>query len=614
MIHQKNTFGIIKFVFIAVLCLFPILAQAQDVRVTVDCPRVVRVGEPFQMTVRVNANCNNPSMPEMSAFKIIRSLGRSQSSQISNINGKVTQSVEISFNYIVQANQEGTHEIAPVEVTADKKNYQSAPVTVQVVAGNASTQPQSSGGGAGTGAQPDNSQIQGDNREVFVEVLTDRKQVYQGEYLSATIKLFSKLQVASINNDNFPSFDGFFKQEIETPPLRSLDQETINGVLHLTGVLRKYVLFPQKSGTLTINPCKLEVGINQRVQSRTRSLFDDFFGGGVQTIPREVSSRPVNITVLPLPEGKPASFTGGVGQMKFEATIDKTEVQANDPVTLKITVSGSGNMRFIDAPRINFPPDFEVYDPKISTSLNASTTAGSKTFEYLIIPRHGGTYKIPSVEFSYFDPQAKQYKTLQSDEYTLTVERGEEQPGATVVSGVTREDVKYLGKDIRYLKTGKTKLRPEGENFFGSWKFWLWYLIPLTAFVIIVYLRRNYIRKYANAAMRKNRKASRYAAKRLKQARTFMDKGQKEQFYEELSRALWGYLSDKLTIPVAELSKDNVRMAMEQHHVEAELTDEFTGVIDDCEFARYAPPAAGLDMNTLYSRAVEVINKMQKAV
>jgi hypothetical protein len=380
-------------------------------------------------------------------------------------------------------------------------------------------------------------------------------------------------------------------------------------------VLRKYVLFPQKSGTLTINPCKMEVGINQRVQTRSRSLFDDFFGGSVQTIPREATSRPVNITVLPLPEGKPASFSGGVGQMKFEATIDKTDVKANDAVTLKVTVSGNGNMRFVDAPRINFPPDFEVYDPKISNKLNPSTTSGSKTFEYLIIPRHGGTYKIPAIEFSYFDPQTKQYKTLNSNEYTLTVERGEEQPGMTVVSGISREDVKFLGKDIRYIKTGKINLHQAGENFFGTWKFWLGYLVPLAAFAAIVYLRRNYIRKYANVAMVKERKANRFAAMRLKQARKFMDSGQKELFYEELSRALWGYLGDKLNIPVAELSKDNAKTAMEQRRVDTALADEFTGVIDDCEFARYAP---FVEMehapSILYSRAVEVINKLQKAV
>jgi len=588
------------------------ILRAQDVRVTVECPRVVRVGEPFQMAVKVNADANNPKLPEMTAFSVLRSFGKSSSSSVSIINGKVSQSMEVTFNYVVQANQEGTQEIAPVEVTVDRKTYKSATATVQVVAGNASTQQpqQGSGGNAGTGAPPDNSQVRTDNREVFVEVLTDRRQVYQGEYLNATLKLFSTLSVASIGNVEFPTFDGFFKQEIETPPLTSLDRETVNGVQYLTGVFRKYVLFPQRSGTLTISSCKMEVGINQRVQSRSRSIFDDFFGS-VQTIPREATSRPVTITVLPLPEGKPASFSGGVGQMKFEATVSKTELKANDPVTLKVTVSGNGNMRFVDAPRINFPPDFEVYDPKISTQFNASSTAGSKTFEYLIIPRHGGTYKIPSIEFSYFDPQAKQYKTLHTDEYTLTVERGEEQPGTTIVSGITREDVKFLGKDIRYIKTGKLNLRPAGENFFGTWKFWLWYLVPLAAFATIVYLRRKYIRKYANVAMIKERKANRHAAKRLKKARKFMDTGQKEQFYEELSRALWGYLGDKLNIPVAELSKDNARAVMEERQVDATLIDEFTGVIDDCEFARYAPAAAGTDINTLYSRAVNVIKRIQ---
>jgi hypothetical protein len=607
-IDKNGNVHIMKYILSIFFIVSATLLQAQDVRVTIDCPQVVRTGEPFQMAVQVNADATNIKLPEMSAFTVLRNYGRSQSSQVSIINGKVSQSMEVAFNYIMQANREGTQEIAPVEVTVDGKTCRSAPVTVQVIAGNADAQPQQGGGNA------DAQQVQAGNRDVFVEVLIDHRQVYQGEYINATVKLFSTRQVGSINNVVFPTFDGFFKQEIETPPLRSLNQENINGVPHLTGVLRNYVLFPQKSGTLVINPCTIEVGINERVQSRSRSIFDDFFGGGVQTIPREATSRPVNITVLPLPEGKPASFSGGVGQMKFEAAIDKTEVKANDPVTLKITVSGNGNMRFVDAPRINFPPDFEVYDPKVSTNLNATATAGSKTFEYLIIPRHGGTYRIPAAEFSYFDPQAKQYKTLHSDEYTLAVERGEEQPGTTVISGVTREDVQYLGKDIRYLKTGNMKLRRAGDIFFSTWKFWLWYLIPLCGFFAIVYLRRKYIRKYANVALMKNRKASRYAAKRLKQARTFMDKGQTEPFYEELSRALWGYLGDKMNIPVAELSKDNAKAVMEQHGVDAALADEFTGVIDDCEFARYAPAAAGSEMNALYVRAVGMINRMQKAV
>ena len=589
------------------------ILQAQDVRVTVECPRIVKVGEPFQMAVKVNADANNLKLPEMSAFTVLRSFGRSSSSSVSIINGKVSQSMEVTFNYMVQANQEGTQEIGQVEVTVDRKNYQSAPATVQVVAGNASAlQQQGSGNAAGTGAPADNPQVRPDSREVFVEVISDRRQVYQGEYFNATVKLFSTLSVASIGNVELPTFDGFFKQEVETPPIRHLDQETVNGVQYLTGVFRRYVLFPQRSGTLTVSSCKMEVGINQRVQSRTRSIFDDFFGGSVQTIQREVTSRPVNITVLPLPDGKPSSFSGGVGQMKFGATIDKTEVKANEPVTLKVTVSGNGNMRFVDAPHINFPPDLEVYDPKITTQLNPPATAGSKTFEYLIIPRHGGEYEIPAIEFSYFDPHVKQYATLHSNGYTLTVERGEDQPGTTIVGGITREDVKFLGKDIRYIKTGKMNLRPTGKHFFATWMFWLWYLVPLSVFVIIVYLRRNYIRKYANVALIKERKANRYAANRLKKARKFMDNGQKESFFEELSRALWGYLSDKMSIPVAELSKDNAKAVMEQRNVDAALAGKFTGVTDDCEFARYAPTAAGMDMNVLYERAVEAINSLNK--
>lgn len=584
--------------------------QAQDVTVTVDCPPIIRTGEPFQMAVQVNANASTPKFPPMDAFTILRGPSRSQSSQTSIVNGKVSQSMSLTFTYIAQASKEGTQVIPPVEVTVDKKTYQSQPVTVQVVAGNASTQPGASQQST-VPSQADNSQVQADNRDVFVSVIPNRTKLYQGEYLTATVKLYSKLSISSLTNVVFPTFEGFFKQEIETPPLRNLDPETVNGTTYYTGVIQRFVLFPQKSGTLTINPCTMEVGIQQRVQTRSRSIFDDFFGGSVQTIPRELKSNPVNITVLPLPDGKPASFTGGVGQLDFKAALDKTEVKANDPVTLTLTVSGTGNIRFVDAPRINFPPDFEVYDPKISNNLNAVSTTGNKTFEYLIIPRHGGTYRIPSVEFGYFDPQTKQYKTIRTDEFVLEVERGEEQPGTTVIGGVTREDVKFLGQDIRYIKTGKIILRPAGDIFFGTWKFWLCFIIPLAGFILIVYLRRKYISKYSDAVFVKHRRANKFAAKRLKQANHFMNKGQQEAFYEELSRALWGYLGDKLAIPVAELSRDTVKSTLEQHQVDEQIANEFIGVIDDCEFARYAP-AAGADMNTLYSRAVDTINKMQK--
>jgi hypothetical protein len=274
-------------------------------------------------------------------------------------------------------------------------------------------------------------------------------------------------------------------------------------------------------------------------------------------------------------------------------------------------VSGSGNIKFVDAPRINFPPDFEAHDPKVSLSLNATATAGSKTFEYVIIPRHGGTYKIPATEFSYFDPQAKQYKTLRSDEYALAVERGDEQPGTIACGG---KKVIICGEDIRYLKTDGTKLRRHGDSFFGTWSLRLWYLIPLTVFTAIVFIRRNYIRKYADPVLIKNKKANRYAAKRLRQAQMFMREGQKEQFYEELSRALWGYLGDKLNIPVSELTKDNAHAVMEQHRVDAALAGEFTDVIDECELARYAPESKPADEGALYKRAVEVIGKMQKTV
>ena len=364
-----------KYFLSILLMVSTVVLLAQNVSVVVETPRVVRVGVPFQLIVKVNADASNPRLPEMTAFTVLANRGRSSSSSISIVNGNVTRSTEIAFTYVLQANQEGTHEIGAAEVTVDRNTYRSAPVSVQVVDANTSTtQPQQgsgggsgtgsgSGTGTGTGTQPNNPQQQTDAREIYVETLTDRRQVYQGEYINASVKIFSRIPITSISNIDFPTFDGFFKQEIETPQIRSLNEEMVNGVLHLTGVLQNYVLFPQRSGTLTISQSKMEVGINQRVQGQSRNIFDDFFGR-MQTVRREVIGRPVTITVLPLPDGKPASFSGGVGQMRLNINIDKTEVKANEPVILKATVSGNGNMRFVDAPRINFPPDLKYTTPK----------------------------------------------------------------------------------------------------------------------------------------------------------------------------------------------------------------------------------------------------------
>jgi hypothetical protein len=580
--------------------------SAQDVSVTVDCPRVVVVGETFRLDVAVNAQSSQPKFSDMPTFKILRNMGTSQGFQSYMSGGKMVSSVSVTYSYAVQATAEGTHEIPPVEVTSDGKTYRSNPVQVQVVSTTAQAKQQTQQGAIPPQAES-GEQANTESRDLFASVLPDRTKLYQGEYLNATLKIYSKLNLSSINNLKLSSFDGFYKQDVPTPQLHSLTRENINGEVYGTGVLGQFVLFPQKSGTLVISPATMEVGVTQQV--RSRSMFDDFWGGSVQVVPRQISTREVHITVLPLPEGKPASFINAVGQFKFTIAANKTEVKANDAVTLKLVISGTGNIKFADAPRINFPPDFETYDPKITVNLNEAATAGSKTYEFLIVPRHEGVYKLPAVAFSWFDPQEKRYKTISSDEIILNVDKGND-PADAVMSGVTQEDVKFLGQDVRYIKP-VVQLRRTGDLFFGSCRFLLWYALPTLLFVSIVYFRRKYIRKYADTAMMKNRRASRHAARRLKRARTCIAAGQPAQMYEELARALWGYLSDKLNIPPADLSKDNGKIAMQQHNVPESVADEFIAVINDCEYARYAPSAGSADMKTLYERAAEVIHKIE---
>ncbi|MDR0715000.1 MAG: BatD family protein [Bacteroidales bacterium] len=601
-------YGLLGWLIFLSLCIY-----GQDVHVTVNCPRIVQAGEPFQLDVVINAKASQPEFPEMEAFNILYTMQLKQGSQTHLSGGKMVRSVSFTYSYAVEAVQEGTQEFPPVEVTVGKQKYSSSAVQIQVIAKGASSSSAQPPSGEKP-SLPDNSQIPTDHSEVFVSIIPSRTKLYQGEYITATLKLFSKVNISNLNSLKAPGFEGFYKQELEVPPLRNLVKETVNGETYGTGVLQQFVLFPQKSGTLTISPCSLEAGVVQRVQTNNRSIWDDIFGSATQTVAREIKSRPVNITVMPLPEGKPASFGNGVGQMKMNVAADKTTLKANDPVTLKIVISGTGNLKFVDAPRINFPPDFEVWEPKVNVNLNAATTTGSKTFEYVLVPRHDGNYKLPAAEFSYFDPQAGQYKTLRSEEIVITVEKGNEQFGADATGRVTREGVKLLGNDIRYIRQNSGKWRKAGEYFFGTAPFILWYVIPLLAFSIFVYARRKYIRKYADAAFVKNKRANRYASRRLKQARLFLNGGKQARMYEELSKALWGYLSDKLNIPVADLSKETGKQMLRQRQVNETLINEFIDVIDDCEFARYAPPEENADMKTLYDRAAEAINKMQKTI
>jgi hypothetical protein len=597
---------------VILICFLGILpvAFAQSVQVTANAPKVVGVGDQFQLDFSLNAEPTNYVLPKLADFRILYGPSSSTSTQINMINGKVNQSTTISYSYGLQALKAGKYIIGPAEFTVGGKRYKSNQIEIEVV-GNASANAQAKSQSSSASSGSQNEQVSTDG-DIFIKVLVDKKNVVQGEYITATVKLYTKYSISSVDKLVYPAFADFFKQEIETPAGR-LVEENVNGVVYGTAVIQKFILIPQRSGELKIDPMTFNCMIQQRAQRRSRSIFDDFFGGGVQDVPRNLKSKPVTINVRPLPSNKPASFAGTVGKFTFDANVDKTTAKTNDAITLKVNISGTGNIKLIEAPKISFPPDFDKYDPKVTLNTKASDggVSGTKTFEYLIIPRNPGNFKLTPISFSYFDVGANQYKTLSSKEFDFTIEKGSSTQNTTIVSGLSKEDVKFLGKDILFIKTSNFNLKKVNHYFFGSIWFDFIYALGLLGFIVIVWFRRRVIQQNANLALMRNRRADKFASKRLKQAKIHLAANEKAKFYDELLKGIWGYLSDKLNIPLSELSRDTACEIFTKREVDQGTVELFIQLVDNCEYAHYAPDSSGISLQDDYNKAIDLISKLQ---
>jgi hypothetical protein len=602
----------IKKIFTYCLLLTGVLAQAQ-VSITANAPRVAVTGEEIQLVYTINAEPSEFRAPNLSAFNILAGPSRSSSSSISIMNGKVSQSVTITYIYVLQGKQAGKFSIDPVKITVDGKSYISNPVTIEVVSGGNT----SSGGQQQTqqqnNTQTQNQQVDIPEDKVFLKVIVDKTSLYQGDYLTATVKFYSQLNVNDLGNLQLPKFNGVYSQEMEIPQI-SLNRENINGKIYVTGVIKQYYLFPQQSGDIVIDPFSIEAVVAQKAGTRSRTPFDDFWGlepeASYQWVKKVVKSKPLKISVKALPLGAPASFKGAVGSYSFKASIDKNKLKTNDAVTLKAVISGTGNIKLIDPFEPQLPADFETFDPK--TNVTVKGVNGNKTFEFVMIPRHSGSYTIPALEFSYFDPQTRQYKTLRSDDFPITVEKGKDDEDSKNVFVLSnRDDVKYLGKDILFIKPGPVPGVKNNKWFFGSLGFYLAYGVASFVFLLFVILKRKQIIENANIARVRNKRASKQAKKRLKTASKCMADGNKEIFYEEILKALWGYLGDKLNIPASELSREKVLEILAGKGTGDELTATLNNILDSCELARYAPAAAPSDLKEIYNKSAELISAFE---
>ena len=601
-------------------------AMADEVTFTASAPSAVVMGETFRLQYTVNTHsAKGFRVGNIEDFDILSGPNQSSSSSTSIINGVRTSSKTLTFTCILRPKREGTFTIPAATITADGKPMASKELTVKVLPPDQQGS-QQSGSQQGRGAATSSATGQISNDDLFIKATVNKKKVYEQEAILLTYKIYTTVNLTNVSG-KMPDLKGFHTQEVEMPKgNREFELEHYNGRNYRTIVWSQYVLFPQQSGQLEIPSIAFEGTVAQRVQSY--DPFEAFFNGGSSyvNVQKTIRTPKLTIDVSPLPSGKPSSYYGGVGSFNISSSISTTELKEDEAVTLKLVISGTGNMKLIKTPEVKFPADFEVYDPKVDNkfTLKAGGLSGNKVIEYLAIPRHGGNYTIPPVEFSYFDVNSGSYKTLTTPEYTLNVAKGDVSSSSAPVGYVSKEELRLLGQDIRYINLGEAEYHVKGEHLYGTTAYWLWYFIPFGVFILIIVVYRKQAVANANIANVKTKKASKVATRRLKVAKQKMRENDKAVFYDEVLKALWGYLSDKLSMPVSELSKDNISVTLANRQVSEELIGECVALVGECEFARYAPSLAGASSHgvygqgsaeeVIYNRTAELMNKLENAI
>lgn len=586
---------------------------AQEVTFQGQAQGSVLLGDKFQLVYSLNTGGSDLRLAEMTDFEILMGPSTSRSYSMTSINGSMKQETTYAFTYVLKATREGRLTIPPATIVVKGEKITSNPVIINVVKGS---DPASSSAASQESSGDEVGSLS--SEELFVTQSLNRTSVFQGQGAVLTTRIYTRVDINGISDIKQPELSQFVVQDLIGPESIQWNVENVNGKTYNVGTYQSKVLLPQKTGKLTIEPVQFEFLIKQRVSRRSSSIFDDFFESNQRIVKAKVKSKPVSIQVNPLPASAPESFGGGVGDFRLKASLSKEKMKVDDGVTLQIEISGEGNLRVLDGPKLKFPTDFDTFDPKVTNNFVTSTmgSKGSKSFEYLIIPRHSGQFVIPQIQFTYFSPVEGRYKTLSAGPFSVDVEKGDGSASSGVsFSGTgTREQVKYLGKDIRFIKNETGDLTRKNDFLLGSFPFWLSLTVPIALFVLAFLLYRKRLFEDANLHVVKNRKANKIARKRLGVAYKLLKNNQKEAFYDEVMRALWGYLSNKLNLTLSSLTKDNARFEMTQKGISEALSDEFMNLLDTCEFARYAPASVSGTMEELYLNTVEVIGKIENQV
>ncbi len=588
-----------------------VAAADEKVSFEVKAPMVVARGEAVRVEFSLNAKPDEGSFapPSFEGFDVIAGPAESQGSSIQIINGQMTRSSNYTITYVLLPQQEGNFTIDAATVRVGKSEYRTKPLPVEVV---------DEGKGGGEAERPaagrsGDVQQQVAKDDILLRMILSRTTAFKGEPIRATLKLYYRVNLRGDGGSKFPSFNGFWAQEIEQEA--QPQRERYNGKVYETQVVKEYLLYPQQSGELTVEPAELNVVAQVIVQSPNP---DPFFGGGheVYDVRRSLRTAPVKVTVRDLPAGAPESFGGAVGRFTMASNAPSTELTANSAATYTIKISGTGNLSFVQAPKLTLPGSFEQYNVKTTESMKttAAGTTGYRQFEYPFIARAEGEYEIAPVEFTYFDPATKQYVTLSTARLPIVVAPDAGGGGAAqVVTGLSKEDVKLLGQDIRFIKLGRGNLRLQGRPFMGGTLYFVLLAAIVAAFAGAYVALRKRIRERRNAVLMRGKRANKVAVQRFRAAAGYMKQENRHAFYEEMLRALWGYMSDKFNIPVANLTKENVREELHKRGVAPELSQRFSEIISRCDEAQYSP-LAGARMCDVYNEGVDFISKLESVI
>ena len=568
---------------------------AQDISINAEYPSTVSAGQQFNIMWRVNTPEEGRfTPPSLSPLNVLGGPATSYSSSVQIINGRRTQSTSYIYGYHVQAPQTGKFVIPPAVFTLNNRTYSSDSLRIEVV----------SGGAARSGSAANNQLNQQSSDDVFVRLELNKREAYVGEPVTATVKLYTKVTIAGINSVRYPQFDGFLKIDLDRLQRTDYTQENVGGTVYRTLIMNQFLLYPQRTGEIVIEPVQL--------------IYDIRPGFGQPYLRRTTESQSLRIRIKPLPGNQPADYSGVVGRLDIKSSINRDTVNVNDAINLNITISGSntGNLRLAAAPTLQLSPDIEVYDPSTTdhTGNSINGTTGSKSFEYLLIPRTSGDFTIPSVTYSYFDASSGRYEQLKTPEHNFYVHRGSGSDSETTVfGGVSRVDV-TVGRDVRFITTDVGRFTKIKTGLISNRTYKSLYVLTALVFFIVLFIRREHVKRNADISKVRNRKAGKIAVKRLKNADICLKNNEFDKFYEEVMKALWGYFSDKLNIPKADLTKTRITSALSGKKIDEAAIEKLNEILDRCEYVRFAPSSSETEAAALYEGASQIIKTVENTI